>query len=231
MVRAVGELLPPLVRLEFEGRYAAMLSHETKNYALLAYPASSGDDDDAENRLLLRGVAFHSSRAEPFGEVFLRRAIACLLRGDIPGVQAAYLATADALLRRELPTLQVTTRVRLTKTPQRYLASRTSRREAAYEALLASGRTRWSRGDQVRVYRASGGRSALLADGADPRDYDARYYVRLLRETFAARLVRAFSPDDFAAIFAPPEQPSLFAPPLETIHPILTTLAEPPADE
>ena len=235
LVGAVGALLPPLVRLEFEGRYAAMLSHETKNYALLTYPSASsngdGDSEDAEKRLLLRGVAFHSSRAEPFGEVFLRRAIACLLGGDIPGVQAAYLATADALLRRELPTLQVTTRVRLTKTPQRYLASRASRREAAYEALLNSGRTRWSRGDPVRVYRATGGRFALLADGTDPRDYDARYYVRLLRESFAARLVRAFTPDDFAAIFAPPEQPSLFAPPLEAIRPILTPLAEAPADE
>ena len=29
-------LLPPLVQLEFDGRYAAMLSHEPKNYALLA---------------------------------------------------------------------------------------------------------------------------------------------------------------------------------------------------
>ncbi|MEO7003580.1 MAG: DNA polymerase domain-containing protein [Ktedonobacterales bacterium] len=236
LVRDVADLLPPLVRLEFEGRYAAMLSHETKNYALLAYPSSpsdpsSGDDGDDEQRLLLRGVAFHSSRAEPFGEVFLRQAISCLLRGDIPGVQAVYMATADALLRRELPTLQVTTRVRLTKTPQRYLASRTSRREAAYEALLASGRTRWSRGDQVRVYRASGGRFAVLVEGADPRDYDARYYVRLLQTTYAARLARAFTPDDFAAVFAPPEQPSLFAPPLETIHPILTTLAAPPVDD
>ena len=33
----VAALLPPLVQLEFEGRYAAMLSHEPKNYALLHY--------------------------------------------------------------------------------------------------------------------------------------------------------------------------------------------------
>jgi len=61
----VAHLLPPLVQLEFDGRYAAMLSHEPKNYALLDY----------DGRLLLRGVAFRSSRAEPFGEAFLRRAI------------------------------------------------------------------------------------------------------------------------------------------------------------
>src|SRR5205823_5895557 len=57
-VAEVGALLPPLVRLEHDGRYAAMLSHEPKNYALLRYDGS----------LILRGVAFRSSRAEPFGE-------------------------------------------------------------------------------------------------------------------------------------------------------------------
>ena len=66
VVAEVAALLPPLVQLEFDGRYAAMLSHEPKNYALLGYDGS----------LLLRGVAFRSSRAEPFGEAFLRQAIA-----------------------------------------------------------------------------------------------------------------------------------------------------------
>ena len=75
----MAALLPPLVRLEFEGRYAAMLSHEPKNYALLHY----------DGTLLLRGVAFRSSRVEPFGEEFLRRALSCLLVRDIQGVRSA----------------------------------------------------------------------------------------------------------------------------------------------
>ena len=75
VVAEVAALLPPLVQLEFEGRYAAMLSHEPKNYALLGYDGS----------LLLRGVAFRSSRAEPFGEAFLRRSIAPVARGRCGG--------------------------------------------------------------------------------------------------------------------------------------------------
>ena len=63
IVAEVGAMLPPRVQLEFEGRYAAMLSHEPKNYALLRHDGS----------LILHGVAFRSSRAEPFGEAFLRR--------------------------------------------------------------------------------------------------------------------------------------------------------------
>src|SRR5262249_2983778 len=110
VVSEVAALLPPLVQLEFDGRYAAMLSHEPKNYALLSYSGT----------LLLRGVAFRSSRAEPFGEAFLRLAIRRLLAGDIEGVRETYVATLDKLSRRELPTFDVSSRVRLTKTPEQY---------------------------------------------------------------------------------------------------------------
>jgi DNA polymerase I len=221
-VAEVAALLPPLVKLEFEGRYVAMLSHQPKNYALLTY----------DDNLLLRGVAFRSSRSEPYGEAFLRRAVACLLRDDIPGVRAVYVETLDQLRARLIPTEQVAITARLTKTPTIYEASRAQRRELAYEALLAAGRTKWSRGERVRVYRATGGAAALLEDKgegapAEPRNYDVAYYVRLLRETFAARLERAFTPDDFATLFADPQQPSLFAPPVEAIEPTLTPLLDP----
>jgi DNA polymerase, archaea type len=226
VVAEVAALLPPLVQLEFEGRYAAMLSHEPKNYALREYGG----------RLILRGVAFRSSRIEPYGEAFLRRAVDSLLAGDVPGLRGAYEDVVADLRRRALPTEQVAARVRLTKTPGEYLATRATRREAPYEAVLASGRERWDRGEQVRVYRAAGGRPALLREDGDgraddPRDYDVAHYVRLLRETFAARLARAFTPDDFAGLFGDPEQPSLFAPPVETIQPVLTRLMDPPAPE
>ena len=212
VVTEVAALLPQLVHLEFEGRYAAMLSHEPKNYALLTY----------DDRLLLRGVAFRSSRAEPFGEAFLRRAIHALLTGDVVGVRAAYLDTVFALRRRELPTFDVSSRVRTTKTSDDYGAVRAQRRELTYEALLASGRTNWALGERVRVYRTAGGGGNVVPDPDDEaiatpegewidrRDYDVDHYVRVLRDNFASRLERAFTPDDYAALFADPAQPSLF---------------------
>jgi DNA polymerase elongation subunit (family B) len=225
VVSEVAALLPPKVRLEFDGRYAAMLSHEPKNYALLPY----------EGPLILRGVAFRSSRAEPFGESFLRRALSCLLAGDVPGVREAYVSTVTALRRRALTTFEVTAQVRLTKSPEQYLALRERRRELPYEAVLASGRTQWTPRDPVRDYRALGGRAGLLPDPedghghatSDPRDYDVDYYVRLLRETFAARLVRALTPEDFATVFADPQQLSLFSPSLAQARPVLTVLMDP----
>jgi DNA polymerase elongation subunit (family B) len=217
--RVIGEvaaLLPEHVHLEHDGRYAAMLSHEPKNYALLGY----------DGALTLRGVAFRSSRLEPFGDQFLRAALACLLRGDIVGVQRAYLAAVSALQRRATPTRDVTTRVRLTKTPQDYLASRESRRELSYEALLARGRSGWVTGTHVRVYRTARGGSGLVDEDEDPRDYDIDHYLRVLRDTFASRLVRALTPDDFATVFADPNQLSLFATSLAEAQPILTLLVE-----
>lgn len=216
VVTEVAGLLPPLVQLELEGRYAAMLSHEPKNYALLRY----------DGTLLLRGVAFRSSRAEPFGDAFLRRALGRLLVGDVAGVRDAYVETVVTLRERAFHTRDVASRVRLTKTPERYLASRASRRELPYEALLASGRTRWSVGERVRVYRTPGAQGAVVSDDGDEdsRDYDIEHYVRVLRDSYASRLQRAFTPADFAAVFADPEQLPLFPPALDGVRPILTKL-------
>ena len=211
IVTEVAKLLPPLVQLEFEGRYAAMLSHEPKNYALLGYDGS----------MILRGVAFRSSRAEPFGEAFLRRALGRLLTGDIQGVRDEYLATVGALRRREIATHDVSSRVRLTKTPEAYVASSDLRRELPYEAMLAAGRTSWSAGERIRVYRAQNGTAALLGDD-DPRDYDIWHYERVLRDNFASRMVRALGPSDFDAVFGDPDQLSMFDVSFEGMRPILT---------
>ena len=57
------------------------------------------------------------------------------------------------------------------------------------------------------------------------RDYDVEHYVRLLRETYSARLARALTPANFAAVFSDPDQFSLLPPSFESMRPILTTLS------
>jgi hypothetical protein len=105
------------------------------------------------------------------------------------------------------------------------------RRELSYEALIAAGRSSWRPGDRLRVYRTQTGGAGLVdrdrggapggEGGGDPRDYDVEHYLRVLRETFAARLARALAPADFAAVFADPDQPSLFDPLIAAMRPIL----------
>ena len=226
VVAEVAALLPPLVQLEFDGRYAAMLSHEPKNYALLGY----------DGPLVLRGVAFRSSRAEPFGEAFLRRALARLLdrrrRRRARGVRRDRRGAAPP---RTLPTYDVSSRVRLTKTP-RTLPRRARRRGASCptKRCSASGRTTWTTGERVRVYRTnsgSGGAASAIPTsggrrGAAPirATTTSSTTSRVLRDTFAARLARALTPEDFAAVVRRPGQPSLFEPSLAESATVLTRL-------
>lgn len=221
VVSDVAALLPPLVQLEFEGRYAAMLSHEPKNYALLAY----------DGALTMHGVAFRSSRAEPFGTAFLRRALHKLLRNDVIGVRECYVETVSALRTGTLSVHDVASTVGLTKDAATYAATRDTRRELPYEAMLSSGRDNWKRGERVQVYRSAHGAALALEPNAPSSgatgtktapDYDVEYYVRLLRDSFAARLERAFCAADLAPMFADPVQPSLFAANTAAIKTVLT---------
>src|SRR6185437_11645568 len=154
LVAEIGAELPAGIRLEYEGRYRAMFSHEVKNYALLTHAGE----------VVLRGVALRSSRSEPFGERFLREALRRLLTHDVPGLRRLFLEAQEALRRRAVPTPALATRARISKTPEAYLATRGAHREAPYEALLAAGRKQWAPGERVRYYRARGGKYVLLRD-------------------------------------------------------------------
>lgn len=230
LVAEIGALLPAGIRLEYEGRYQAMLSHAIKNYALLTY----------DGQLIVRGAALRSSRSEPFGERFLREALRCAMLGDVAGVQRCYQETVEALHGRLLPAVDVTTRVRLSKSPQAYLARRAKHAEAQYEALLGAGRTQWLVGERVRFYRTASGRYVWLPeetddaplvadegeDGDEPeiavwqshdaeaiaqrRDYDVDHYVRVLLNSYASRLRGAFMAEDYLQLFRVDGQMSLF---------------------
>jgi len=237
LVAEVAAELPYGIRLEYEGRYQAMLSHEVKNYALLTY----------DGQLIVRGVALRSSRSEPFGERFLLDALRCTLTGDIAGLQRIYYETVAALRERRLTALDVATQARLSKTPEEYQASRVRMREAPYEALLAAGRTHWQRGERVRFYRAADGAAVWIPEsngesagdtgaadtgdvqetvtegvrvGApDNTDYDVEHYIQVLLTSYVSRLRKAFAPDDFDQLFRRNEQLGLFDRPIESIQP------------
>lgn len=229
LVAALDADLPGAIRLEFEGRYRAMLSHEVKNYALLTY----------DDRLIVRGGALRSSRSEPYGERFLQQALLRLLRDDVPGVHAAFQEALQALRQRSLPTADLAMRVRLTKSRERYLAGRSSLKEAPYEALLQAGRD-WRPGQRLRWYRGQGGQPRCLPEpedpaaspviDEDPRDYDVEHYVQNLVGSYADRLRKAFRPEDFQQLFRGHLQGGLFDKPVAEIR--AAWLNEPgPGDE
>lgn len=229
LVAEIGAELPAGIRLEYEGRYRAMFSHEVKNYALLTY----------DGNLIVHGVALRSSRAEPFGVHFLRKALHSTMLGSIEDVRLAFLDTIEALRTRTLTASDVATQVRLSKKPETYHASRQSHLEPAYEALIKAGRTQWHPGERVRFYRSTKGYIWLpdeteetstnndwqastndekpsstttnsVKELANRRDYDIDYYIRLLSTSYAARLRKAFAPAAFEHLFSSHTQLSLF---------------------
>jgi DNA polymerase, archaea type len=257
LVDEVASELPAGIRLEYEGRYKAMFSHEVKNYALLTYGG----------QLIVRGVALRSSRAEPFGERFLRKALLNVMTNDIVGLRRAYLETVEALRNRTLPASELGAKVRLSKTPEAYMAARAGHPEAQYEALLSAGRTRWFPGERVRYYRARNKQYVWLPEETDEasvgndweaeagangeereaaamaggvasevvqdehgassqreevgnrRDYDVDHYLQVLVTSYAGRLRKAFSAEDFEQLFRLDGQEGLFDRPVEDIEP------------
>ncbi|MBN9389237.1 MAG: ribonuclease H-like domain-containing protein [Chloroflexi bacterium] len=248
-VAKVAATLPEGLRLEYEGRYQAMLNHEVKNYALLTY----------DDKLIVRGVAFRSVRAEQFGVEFLQKAVYCALTGDIEGLRAVYQETLTALRERRYPNFEMTTLARLAKTPEQYFNSSSRMREAPYEALIAAGRREWRVGERIRFYRNKDGQPIYLKESdfeeedqstegeedgetfeevqeitslemvsphLNPRppaaksDYDVDYYVKVLHTSFVSRLRKAFSGEDYEQIFRPGAQLGLFDKPLEQVQPL-----------
>jgi len=208
LVAEVAATLPGGLRLEFDGRYRAMFSHEVKNYALLGY----------DGKLTVRGGALKSSRSEPFAERWLQGALRCLLEGDIPGLRQGFLETLGKLQRHEFSLAEVASRARLSKTPEQY--GEANRSEAVYEAMLASGRKQWSKGEKVRIYKTKAGWRVLDEEkGVSDTDYDAAHYIRVLRDSYAERLRKAFEEHDFETLFRLEEQPGLFDIPVESIRP------------
>jgi DNA polymerase, archaea type len=209
LVREVAATLPKGLTLEFDGRYQAMFSHEIKNYALLSY----------DGKLTVRGGALHSSRAEPFAERWLKEALRYLLEGNLPSLRESFLEMISKLKTRQYTVDDVAIKVRLTKTPEQYAESK--RKEATYEALLASNILTWKQGERIKIYKSRGGQWLVLdSEQKNQYEYDSHHYIQVLRDAYTERLKKAFSKEDFDSIFRL-EQEGLFDTPLGSIKTLM----------
>ncbi|MDP9349989.1 MAG: ribonuclease H-like domain-containing protein [Chloroflexota bacterium] len=189
LIEEVGRELPEGIAVEHDGRYARMYSYQEKNYIL----------QDYQGEIKMVGAAFKSSRNEPYGEKFFNEALPKLLECDFAGVHDSFERTVMALRNRELPVEDLAVTVQLTKSEEDYRSA--GKKEEQYEVLVTARRG-WSPGDRVRYYQAARGRKGykkLYEPGAT--DYDAEYYVKKLRDTYAARLAKAVAPEDLNSLF------------------------------
>jgi DNA polymerase elongation subunit (family B) len=213
LVEDVGRELPPGISVEHDGRYARMYSYQEKNYILQGY--------DGEIKMV--GAAFKSSRNEPYGERFFNEALPKLLACDFAGVRESFERTVLAIRGRELPVEDLAVTVQLTKSEEEYRAS--GKKEEQYE-VLREAKQHWQPGDRVRYYQAARGRRGykkLYEPGAT--DYDAEYYVKKLRDTYAARLSKAVAPEDLNSLFG--EMRGMFDRDPSELQPVVVVENEP----
>ncbi|MBO7329491.1 MAG: hypothetical protein J6W00_12065 [Lentisphaeria bacterium] len=178
--KALNDVLPPGIELEFDACYKAMYSYKAKNYALL------GMDDS----IMLTGAALKSRALEPFQRKFILQAVSAKLHDDPEALEKAYESWKEMIASRSIPLEDLAKSEVLSDSPENYrkkLSSGSSRRSAAYELALASERV-FRAGDKVRFFVTGTkakvpvvGNSALL-ESADPgnRNENSAYYLAKL---------------------------------------------------
>lgn len=165
-VARMGEGLPEGIRLAFDGRYRAMVSVKTKNYALLDY----------SGKKTFKGASLRSRADEPYGREFLVQAVDCMLAGDWQGLRRVYLDTIRALQEHRIPIEKLARRERVT---EKAFTSVSRQRLAPLVEGMAMG-------DYVTFYERKNGQLGRIEDYT-PGDENTRHYIDKLYK-FACRL-------------------------------------------
>ena len=168
-IEKIARNLPAGIRLSFDGRYAAMLSLKTKNYALETY----------EGKRILRGASLRSRADEPYGRKFLEDSISLLLEGDKESLSALYASRIAALVSNQVPIQELARRERVT---EKTFQSGQKARSAAVAKGVAIG-------DFLRIYERSDGTLGRVEEYSG--DENIPYYLDKLYK-FACRLEEAF---------------------------------------
>lgn len=211
LLARVARGLPGGIRLDLDGRYAAMLSYKLKTYALL----------DAGGRVSLKGSGFRSRGLEPFLRRLIEEIVHLLLIGRGREVKAVIDRWMEDFAARRVPARLFARTETLGETLERYrerVRSGERNASAAYELAAGAGRA-WQPGDQVSYYVAGRGANVSVAEHArllaawDPArpDENVEFYQARVLEVWER--FRAFVDDDGLRVPSDPEasaQLSLF---------------------
>ena len=204
LVEELGAVMPEGIRLEIDGRYAAMFSYKMKNYVLL--------DEDGD--MTIRGSGLKSRGLERFQRRFMEEMFALLMRDRHAEIARLHDTWRTRLARHEVGIADLMK----TETIQDSLESYKSKisggernLSAAYELALKSPR-RYQSGDQISYYITGRGlriklvEAARMASEYDPANPDENviYYQAKLAELFEKFRIFTEKP----GLFTPPPEPT-----------------------
>ncbi len=185
MQQRIQQVLPEGIEVEVDAVYQAMFGYKSKNYALLS----------EDGKVLMTGAALKSRGLEPFQRRYIHELITLILTGRLEEIPKLYERTVAAIRNHEFPLADFAKREVLSTPPRVYrekLAAGKTRRSAAYELVLASGRP-YNQGDQVAFYVTGNKKNVAVTDAAkllaeaDPavRDENVPYYLDKLQKLHA----------------------------------------------
>jgi DNA polymerase, archaea type len=184
LVEKLAAVLPEGIKLEIDGRYAAMFSYKMKNYVLL--------DDSGE--LTIRGSGLKSRGLERFQRRFMEEMFRLLMEDRRGEIQKLYDDWRERLARHEVGIADLMKTETLQDSLDNYRAKVSGKRRnlsAAYELALKSERP-YQSGDQVSYYvtgrtmRVKVAEAARLASEYDPAnpDENVAYYQAKLADLY-----------------------------------------------
>ena len=195
----VQSVLPDGIEVELDSTYPAMFSYKSKNYALL--------EDNGE--VAITGAALKSRGLEPFQRDCMQQLLTMMLKQNYDKIEDLFEDYRKLIETREIPLDKLAKTETLNNSLRNYQekqASGKSRRSAAYELALKSGRD-YQRGDQISYYITGSKKkvsavdnSKLLSDAPEKRDENTAYYLNKLSELY--KKFEEFIPDT--------RQPDLF---------------------
>ncbi|MGH7813915.1 MAG: DNA polymerase domain-containing protein [Candidatus Binataceae bacterium] len=200
LLEKVTAAMPRGIRLEIDGRYAAMFSYKMKNYVLL----------DESGAMTIRGSGLRSRGLERFQRRFMAEMFRLLMEDRRAEIEELYENYRDRIARHEIGIADLMKTETLQDSLEVYRGKIGGKRRnlsAAYELALKSERA-YQAGDQISYYvTGSGARvkvnaAAKMASEYDPKapDENVEYYQSKLAQLFEKFRPFAVRPGLFPAM-------------------------------
>ncbi len=184
LLEQVAASLPEGIKLEIDGRYAAMLSYKMKNYVLL----------DESGGMTIRGSGLKSRGLERFQRRFMEELFRLLMEERRNSIPALYDDYRRKIERHELGITELMKTETLQDSLDNYRQKVGGKRRnlsAAYELALKSERPYLS-GDQVSYYVTGRTKRVKVSDAAkmvseydaDHPDENVEYYLAKLDDLY-----------------------------------------------
>lgn len=181
LVQRISGGLPDGIEVELDGRYRAMFSYKTKNYAL----------QDYDGRIFIKGSGLRSRGMERYLREFMQEMIARLLEGRPETIEPLYDRYVVRLMSRSMDVAWVSRTETLNESPESYrekLKLGKRNRSAVFEIACAADRI-YRPGDQISYYVSGAGKGAVVYENCRPvsafdpahPDINTHYYVEKLR--------------------------------------------------